>query len=206
MMAFGKALVRAGITVAAGGLAGCVVLPPASLQVPYVAVPGPTKTEAQFRQEDMVCRVAAVQLPPGPGGTEPAGPAPGQVGAGSQAIQRQAAQAQARPQALPEAAALSEPPGVTYLRCMAARNNLIVVLRPELQSVHAYYPAYPIYAGGSGYGSYDPWLYWAGLYGVYGGGFGGWRGGYGYRGFGGGYRDGGFRGGEGGFRGGGFRH
>ncbi len=219
-MAASGTMVRAGIVLAIGGLAGCVSAPPPA-QVPYVAVPGPTKTEAQFRQEDTACRVAALQLPPGPGVTGPTQPAPGQPtgrllpaqpqGTQAQATQAQAAQGPAG-QSDTAAAPFYEPPGVSYLRCMAARNNLIEPLQSELQPVYAYYPAYPIYVGSYyGFGGYDPWLYGAGFYGFYGGRFGGWRGGYGgygYRGFRGGYHGGGFHGGGGihggGFRGGGF--
>lgn len=145
-----------GAVLLAGALAGCVAPPPPS-QAPLVAVPGPAKTEAAFRQDDAACRAAAAALPPG---------APGQP----TAEQAQAAnQASIAP---PPAEAL--PPGVAYLRCMTARQNLVQPLAPPVP-LYAYYPAYPVYPA-IGFGS--PFFYddvFAFRFGY----------GYGYRGFGG---------------------
>lgn len=167
-------------------LAGCTAASQSPPQpVPLVAIPGPAKTEAQFHADDTACRAAAVTLP----ASAPAQPAAGQDQAQGDA-----------------AAALAMPPGVIYLRCMAARQNTIEPLAPAPPVLYSYYPAYPIYAGaGFGFpGFYNDF----GAFGFYGAGFGGFYGGYGYRGHRDyGFRDGGFRGGGfhgGGFHGGGF--
>ena len=183
--------IRCGTLALLTGLAGCVVAPPPpSPQIPLVAIPGPTKTQAQFQQDDTACRVAAVALPPAPG-SAPAVAAP------------------ADPTAVPQ----QMPPGAIYLRCMASRDNVIEPLAPARPVLYGYYSDYPIYAG---FGDTYPWLYGDyygfGFYGGFGGGYGrygfrnyGFRD-YGFRGGEGGFRggEGGFRGGEGGFRGGGF--
>ena len=168
------------------GLAGCVVpYPIAPPQVPYVAVPGPTKTEAQFRQDDTTCRAFAVQLP-----QEPARSAEGPPAA---APSQQAAAQQASAGALPP-----EPPGAVYLHCMAVRGNPIEPLAQTAPLLYGFYRPYPLYVG---YGGYYPWLS-GGYYGPYVGGFYGFgfNHGYGWGGYG-GLRGGGY----GGYRGGG-RH
>ncbi len=189
----------------AGGLAGCVMPPPPPPQAPLVAVPGPAKTEAAFRQDDTACRAAAADLPAG----APSQPTEAQRRAALSA----ATQADAVP---PPPEAL--PPGVAYLRCMTARQNLVQPLALAVPT-YAYYPAYPIYAGvGFGYPFFydDAFAFRFGYgfgYGRYGGyGYGGRRYGdfRGYEGFregryGGGFRTGGFGGGGFGGRGGGRR-
>ena len=166
-------------------LSGCVAapIPVAPGNIPVVAIPGPTKTEAEFRQDDLTCRAAAVPLPPNP--TSPT------------ASQPAAAQQ-------PE-----YPPGVAYLRCMASRQNTIEPYSIAQPVVYAYYPAYPIYAGiGYGYPYYYGGYASFGFYRLYGGGryfafHDGYRGGFRDGGYhGGGFRDGGYRGFGGGFRGG----
>jgi hypothetical protein len=171
-----------------GVLAGCVAPPPPlPPQAPLVAVPGPAKTQADFQQDDAACRAAVAGLPPG---------APNQPSAEQVRAAQAAAQANVAP---PPAEAL--PPGVAYLRCMTARQNLVQPLAPPVP-LYAYYPAYPVYAGiGFGY----PFFYddvFAIRFG-YGFGYGRYGYGYGYRGFG-GYGHRGY-GGYGGFRGGGYR-
>lgn len=177
------------LLLAATALSGCVLAPPpaayAPQQVQYVAVPGPARTEAQFHQDDLGCRAAAVQLPPGPG-VSPAPRPPGTVQPASEAPEQ-------------------EPPGVTYFRCMAAHGNQIQPLPQAPPPLYAAYAAYPVYVGG--YGDYYPWLYGPGYFG--GGFYGGYGFGYGYRGYGfrggyGGYGGYGFRGGYGGGFGGGY--
>ncbi len=187
-----------------GVLAGCVAPPPPQAQAPLVAVPGPAKTEAEFRQDDAACRAATAELPP----DAPSQPTAEQVRAAQAAAQGNVAP--------PPAEAL--PPGVAYLRCMTARQNLVQPLAPPVP-LYAYYPTYPVYAGiGFGYPFfYDDVFalrfgYGFGRFGYgYGYGYGyrgvggyGYRGyaGYGHRGFGGGY-GGGF--GHGGGRFGGHR-
>ncbi len=180
MAAFGKAGAAITLALATTGLGACTVVAPVPPQVPYVAIPGPAKTDVQFHQDDTTCRAASVLLPV------------------------------AEPVAGAAAGVQAEPPGVAYLRCMALRNNVIQPLATVAPPLYAYYPAYPVYQrygdyypwlyGGYGYGG----LGYAGFYG------GGWRGygGYGFREGGfreGGFRDGGFRGGGGEFRGGGGR-
>lgn len=216
-------------------LAACVVAPPLGPpEVPLVAVPGPTKTEAQFRQDDATCRAASVELPPGDadGPAAAANPAPRASAGGAAAGAADGRAAAATQQAPPTAA----PPGVTYLRCMEVRNNLIEPLVPDGPPLYGYYAAYPVWAS---FGDPYPWYYgnyvsfgfyggrwygrgWYGgryyggrYYGGYGGRWGdGWRGGWaggrygGGGGFGPGFRGDGFRGGGfggDGFRGGGFR-
>lgn len=189
------------LLLAATALSGCVLPPPpaayAPQQVQYVAVPGPGRTEAQFHAEDLLCRAAAAQLPPGPGVVVPSSTGTG-TGTATGAVVVDPA--------------LQEPPGVTYFRCMAAHGNQIQPLPQVAPPLYAAYAAYPVYVGG--YGDYYPWLYGpgyfgGGFYGGYGFGFGyrggyGFRGGYGYGGYGGGFRGGfGYGGGfGGGFRGG----
>ncbi len=171
-----------------GGLAGCVAPPPPPQPLPLVAVPGPTKTEVQFRQDDVTCRAAAVELPPG---------APAQPTAAQPASVKGQTPANS---AVAPAAAL--PPGVLYLRCMTARQNTVEPLAPLAPVVYGYYPAYPIYAG-VGFGF--PWFYDdAVAFGFHGGGYGrfGYGGYRGYRGYG--FREGGFR--DGGHHHGGFGH
>lgn len=172
------------------GLAGCVAPPP----VPLIAVPGPSKTEATFQQDDAACRTAATQPPPvvqpvatsGPTSTTAPAPANGQA-----APQPVAAQ----PPTLP--------PGTAYLHCMAAQGNPVVPL-PSVQPAYGYYPPYPAYPGYYGYGYY-PWLYGGGFvgFGFYGGCCGPWYG----RGWGswGGWGRGSWGGGWGGWGRGGFR-
>ena len=174
-----------------GGLAGCA---PVSVYQPalLVALPGPAKTQAAFHQDDADCRIQAAALPAPPS-------------------QAQATQAPLRPGEDPSAdpARLA---GVTYFRCMTARNNVVELRPQQIPVLYSYYEPMPIY-GDYGDGDYFPWLYPGGVHG-----FGGYHGGYryagGYRGFDGyrgfeGYRGGyegarGFQGREfGGFHGGG---
>lgn len=187
-----------GTVLVLSGLAGCVPPPPPQpplqqaqgpQQVPFVAVPGPTKTEAQFHQDDTTCRAMSVQFPPGPGANTPAyRPVAGSASASGSA------------QGTPPAGAEPEmPAGVAYLRCMAVRNNVIQPLASAPPPLYAYYPAYPVFVG---FGYPYPFLYDGLGFGFgfgfgFGGGFGGGFGRY-DRGF----REGGFREGE--FRGGGF--
>ncbi len=166
-----------GAVLLTGVLAGCVAAPLPPPSAPLVAVPGPAKTEAEFRQDDAACRAAAAGLPPG---------APDQP----TAAQVNAVQANAAP---PPAEAL--PPGVAYLRCMTARRNLVQPLAPPVP-LYADYPAYPVYAGiGFGY----PFFYDDVFALRFGYGFGRFGYGYGYRGYGGygGFRAGGYGGGFG---------
>ncbi len=141
------------LVLSALGLAGCVAQPPPA-QVPLVAIPGPTKTEAAFRQDDVACRVALVPLPAADGDrpTLPAAPLDG--------------------------AAPAYPPGVQYLRCMASRGNTIEPYGPV--PVYAVYAPYPVYYGfGYGFPQYYGYVSF-GLGGRYHGGYGGrYYGGYG---------------------------
>ena len=185
--------VALGAVLLTGVLAGCVAPPPPSPpQPPLVAVPGPAKTEAEFRQDDTACRAAVAELPSGVS----AQPTAEQVRA-AQATAQSTGQANVAP---PPVEPL--PPGVAFLRCMTARQNLVQPLAPPVP-LYAYYPAYPVYAGvGFGY----PFFYddvFAVRFG-YGFGFGRFGYGYGYRGFG--YRGYGYRGYAGGFGHGGFGH
>lgn len=176
-------------------LTGCVALYPAGpAQIPYVAVPGPAKTEAQFRQDDTTCRAFAVQLP-----QEPAQPNTLPPAASSQAQAQALASQVQSPQSDPLP---PEPPGAFYLRCMAVRGNPIEPLAASAPFLYAYYQPYPVLIGD---GDYYPWLY--GGYGPYFGGLYGFGfyhgfGGYGYRGYGGygGWHGGGY----GGWHGGGY--
>jgi hypothetical protein len=86
------------VVLAAASLPGCVPLPPRP-PPPLVATPGLGKTQAQFSQDDIACRVAVVDMPAA--GAETSKPAPP-----------------------PDA-----PPGVAYLRCMENRDNIIQPMR-----------------------------------------------------------------------------
>jgi len=172
----------------AASLAGCVAAPPPE-QIPLVAIPGPTKTETAFRQDDTACRVQSVQLPQAPPRAAPPSATPPPPAAAVAAYP-------------PGVEVAAYPPGVVYLRCMASRGNSVEPLAAA-PVVYGYYPAYPVYAG-IGYGFpayYGPYV---GVGNGFYGGYGGYRGyGGGYRGgYGGGYRDGGYR--DGGNRDGGF--
>ncbi len=146
------------------GLTGCVAGPPPP--VPLVAVPGPAKTQAEFRQDDAACRAAAVDLPSMTGRSSGRAltTAPG---SGSAPVQPAVEQEPA------------PPPGVTYLRCMAGRNNIVQPFTPPRLAGYGYAPSYGPY---DGYGAY-PWLYDGAVgFGFYGGCCGGFRGGgYGRR-------------------------
>jgi len=166
-----RRLWKFGAVMLLGGLAGCVAPTPP----PLVAVPGPAKTDAAFRQDDAACRAVAAALPP--------------VAAPSPVSQHTAAASTNGQAAVQPAAAepLATPPRVVYLNCMTAHNNAAVPL-PRVQPAYVGYPAYPVYAG---FGDYYPWLYGndvVGFYGFYGGCC-GWYGG----GFQGGWDQGGFR-------------
>lgn len=197
-----------------GGLAGCVAQPD---QPPLVALPGPAKTEAQFRQDDSACRGVLAGTPVGmPDGFQAAQPSPGQSSAvpsliaqssvgqssasQSYAAQSSAAQPFAGQPAAPRTDAVRSgvvqtpagalPPGVQYLRCMADRQNLVAPLATPLPGLYSVYPGYPVFAAVA-----DPGFYGGG-YGIpfFIGGYGGFYGGHrygGYRGYGyGGYRAG----------------
>ncbi len=162
---------RLGAITLVGGLTGCVVAPLPPQQIPLVAVPGPAKTDVVFRQDDLACRAAAVELPPD--APAPARPAPTAQGTTSPAA------AVSSPDALPPM-----PPAVIYLRCMENRGNIVQPMAPAYASgppvVYGYYPGYPVYAG---FGDTYPWLY-GDSFGFYRGGWvggwgGGWRGGWG---------------------------
>ena len=168
-------VMRTGVVLLLGSLAGCVVPPPPPPPaIPLVAVPGAAKTAADFKQDDTACRAEA--NPPPSTASQP-------TAAGTQPP---AAQPTPNPA-----------PAETYLRCMSAHNNVVQPAAATLPAVYGYYPAYPLYAG-----LYDPYFYpgfyggYYGAFGFYGGCCGGFRGGYG------GFREGGF--GGGGFHGGGF--
>ena len=215
-----------GAVLLAGGVAGCVAPPPQPLvavapqayQSPLVAVPGPGKTQAAFQQDDAACRAAIAALPPGAAQAQPT--AEQLAVARSSAAQAAEAGPAGIGSAPPPAEAL--PPGVAYLRCMTARQNVVQQLAPTAP-LYAYYPAYPIYPGiGFGYPFFydDVFAFRFGFgfggYNRFGYGYGGYRGGHGYDGGGyarggGGFREGGFGGhgfgggfGGGGFGGGGF--
>lgn len=162
------------------GLGGCVLPPPLPLPPPpLVALPGPGKTEAQFQADDGACRAEADRAPPSETITlsQPTNPPTGAPA----------------PTAMQPTVQMT--PGMIYLRCMVAHQNVVQPLAPVHPVYYGFYPAYPIYYG---FGDSYPWLYGGPFgFGFYGGGF------YG-RGFhGGGFREGGFH--EGGFRGGGGR-
>ncbi len=205
-----------------GGMAGCAGQPyrPASL----VALPGPAKTEVQFRQDDSACRAATASLPvdqPGrPQAVQPS--AVPTSAAQSRAVQSSIAQsfmAQSSadqpivPQPNATQSGVVQPPaevlplGVQYLRCMASRQNTVVPLATPLPSLYSVYPGYPVFAAVDDPGLYDDlygFPYFIGGFGGYGGfygvGYGGYRG-YGYGGYR-GYGYGGHRGGYGGYGGG----
>ena len=213
---------RVGLAAILAGLTGCVAAPPPVYSPPpLVAVPGPAKTQAQFTQDDGACRAEAGQAAqtsqpqPAPGQVQ--GVAPGQSQAqqptspsSGYASSGQVANAPAGAQQ----AAGQAPPGLVYLRCMSARNNLVEPLPTAAPPAYAYYVPDPLYP----YGDYAPFLYSGYGFGFFGGCcYGGFREGYyrgggfggfgGYRGGGfGDFRDGGFGGGRGGggFHGGGF--
>ena len=166
-------LSRFGGVLVLAGLAGCVADPQdvPSLPMPLVAVPGPTKTEAEFRQDDAACRAGAVEPSLGAGRT----PTTLQSAANSKT---NAANVNA-PTPLQTSQPAETAPDVTYLRCMGSRYNTIEPLSVSQTVTYGYYPTYPVYGGSS---DYYPWLY-DGLYGglglgfygggFYGGGFGG---------------------------------
>jgi hypothetical protein len=79
-------------------LAGCGPPPPVP-PPPLVAIPGPTKTPAQFSQDDVACRVAVADIPAAAGDAS-------------------------RPTPPPDV-----PPGIAYLRCMENRDNTIQPMR-----------------------------------------------------------------------------
>ena len=185
------------------GLAGCVAPPPvlvsaplAPQQSPFVAVPGPGKTEAAFRTDDAACRNA-----PSPR------PAPGNFTGNSTGNNTANPAATADP-------TTGYTPGVGYLQCMEARNNLVVPMPASAPpAVYGYLPSYPVYVG-PWYGYGYPWYFGSVGFGFFGGyrygwgypGYGYRSYGYGYRGFGGYHGYGGYRGGyggPGGFHGGG---
>ncbi len=183
------------------GLTGCYVPPPPPPQVPLVAIPGPSKTQAQFQQDDAACRTAAA--------APASAPQANSFTNGSSAVNNVAGQASsANPSTSPLTGSAGQlqptgdqmPPGAVYLRCMVSRANIVQPLATQPPPLYAFYPQYPIYVG---FGDTYPWLYdgfgYGGFYGGFYGGYRGYRGGYGY----GGFRDGGFR--DGGFGGGGFR-
>jgi len=187
-----------------GGLGGCAAQGPAQ---PLVTLPGPAKTEAQFREDDAACRTEALQasaaVPTQPTAAQPAV---------AQPVAAQPPLGQGQPSAN-TAAAAAMPPGVVYLRCMTVRQNVVESLNPPPPPLYGYYAPYPIYAGvGFGYPFfYDNFFafgFYHGGYGGYGrGGYGGYGrggyGGYGGHGYGGhGYGGGGY--GGHGFAGGGF--
>ncbi len=171
-------MIRAAALTLLAGLAGCATQyaqPVGNGPVPLVATPGPTKTEAEFRQDDTHCRAQAVQLPPTDSPNSPN------------------VNARVNP-------AGPYPSGVIYLRCMANAHNTIEPL-PVQQPIYTYYEPYPVFVG-VGYGY--PWFYGYSFsrFGFYGPRFGGYYGHYNYGRYA-GFHDGGFRGGyHGGFHGG----
>jgi len=178
---------RRGMTFAAallsGGLAGCTVAQPPPQPAPLVAVPGPAKAEAEFRQDDTACRAAAVVLPPNPS-------AAAQPGAAPVSSTKPADQAVAQTQDAP-------PPGLVYLRCMEARHNIVEPLTPVQPAPYGYYASYPIYDRSPYYYGGSPFFF--GSFGFYGGGYRRHYGGYNHHGFhGGGFHGGGFGHGGGG--------
>ncbi len=189
-----------------GGLCGCAAQSPAQPS-PLVALPGPAKTEVQFREDDAACRTEALQA---------SSNVPSQSTAVQPAVAQTAAAQPTLGQGQPSAdTAAAMPPGVVYLRCMTARQNVVESLNPTPPPSYGYYAPYPLYAGvGFGYPFfYDNFFTFGFYHGGYGhfhgghGGYGGFRnGGYGRGGFGGrGFAGGGFGGGGFGGRGGG-RH
>lgn len=200
-----------------GVLGGCVAPVPVyqaplpQQEAPFVAVPGPGKTEALFRQDDAYCRLPQ-SLTPVP--IRATGQAIGQGAPGLQASAQGGVQAQVQQPGVPPDDMSRLTPGVVYLQCMETRNNLIEPMQVAAPpAVYGYLQPYPVYAG-PWYGYGYPWYYGSVGFG-FGYGFGGYGygrygyGGYGYRGFGGyGYRGGygGYgRGGYGGYGGGGYR-
>jgi hypothetical protein len=75
-----------------------------------VAIPGPTKTEAAFRQDDIACRVALVPLASAAGDSSQPAPPP------------------------------DVPPAVAYLRCMENRGNIIQPVLAARGPVRPAYP------------------------------------------------------------------
>lgn len=170
-------LVRLGSVVLLAGLAGCVLPPPPP--PPLVALPGPGKTEAQFQADDGTCRAAADAAPPA---ETVSVPAQGQPSGTS------STQAPATPQQM-----FQITPGMVYLQCMTAHDNVVQPLAPVRPLYYGFYNAYPIYYG---FGDTYPWLYGGPFgFGFYGGGFYG-RGFYGGGFYGGGGFHDGFRGGR----------
>ena len=176
--------------VLSGGLAACTAAAPPLQPVPLVAVPGPTKTEAEFRQDDTACRAAAVVLPANPStpSTRPAAPStPTAAPSNGQATNPVAGQAQD-----------SAPPGLVYLRCMEARQNVVQPLAPAQPVLYGYYAPYPIYDSYPFYYGGYPFFYGGFGVGFFSGGYGRHYGGFHHHGFhGGGFHGGGF--GHGGF-------
>jgi len=152
------------------GLAGCVAAPRPPQPAPLVAVPGPTKTEAEFRRDDTVCRAAAVVLPPNPSAAQPSAAAA-------------AAPVKLEPAKPAEPVQASPPPDLVYLRCMEARQNTIEALAPAIPVYYSYYPAYPVYGGSPFFfNSFVGFGFYGGHYGRHYGGFHG--GGFHHGGFG----------------------
>jgi len=180
-----------------GGLGGCAAQLPAQPS-PLVALPGPAKTEAQFRDDDTACRTEALQA---------SANVPAQPTAAQPAVAQPAAAQPALDQSQPSAntaVAAAMPPGAVYLRCMTARQNVVEALNPTPPPLYGYYAPYPTYAGiGFGYPFfYDNFF----AFGFYHGGYGRFHGGHGGYGRG-GYAGHGFAGGGSGFGGrGGGRH
>lgn len=182
-----KAFMAVGLSLLS--LTGCVTPPPTDIAngpLPLVAVPGPTKSAAEFNADDTHCRAQAVQLPRGSGSPS------------------------AAPSANPGG---PFPSGVAYLRCMASAHNSIQPYEP-VQPVFTYYEPYPVYVG-VGYGYPWFYGYGVSSFGFYSGRFGYYRGYHegfresGFHGrYGGGFHEGGFHGGgvrDGVFHGGGRR-
>ena len=140
---------RAALVTSLAGLAACAAGPGVTGRggngpIPLVATPGPTKTEAEFRQDDLRCRTQLVQLPQGNAAAAPS------------------ASARINPEG-------PYPTGVMYLRCMANAQNTIEPLSMQ-RPVYGYYEPYPVFVG-VGYGY--PWYYGysfsnVGYYGQYG--------------------------------------
>jgi hypothetical protein len=185
---------RCAVALALGAMDGCTVVPPPP---PLVAIPGPSKTQAAFEQDDAACRATAFQAPPvqAASGQAASNQAPsGQPGNAAAGHSTGGATMTPPAAALASDTADPMPPGLAYLGCMATRNNIVEALPIAPPAFYGVAPAYPVYAG---FGDYYPFLYGdsvgVGFYGGFGGGY---RGGYG-----GGFRDGyggGFRGGYGG--------
>lgn len=175
--------------VLSGGLAGCTAAAPPLQPAPLVAVPGPTKTEAEFHQDDTACRAAAA-LPANPStpSTRPAAAStPTAVPSNGQAANAIAGQVQEAP-----------PPGLVYLRCMEARQNTVQPLVPAQPVLYGYYAPYPIYDSYPFYYRSYPFFYGGFGVGFFSGGYGRHYGGFHHHGFhGGGFHGGGF--GHGGF-------